>query len=75
MVYAIVEDGNVVNIAESTRQIEPNWYAVPIGSPVGIGDSYDGKFFYAPDGTLRLSPDVEQIALALEAMMGGIADA
>lgn len=75
MTYAIVEDGIVTNIADATKPIEPNWYVTPLGSAVAIGDKYQNGCFYAPDGTLRLAPDTEQIALALEAMMGGIADA
>lgn len=75
MQYAIIHDGIVTNIVVSNRPLDASWYAIPIGCPVGIGDSYLNGCFYAPDGTLRLAPDTEQIALALEAMMGGIADA
>ena len=69
MRYAIVENGIVTNIAVSNIPVEPNWYAIPIGSRVSIGDSYLNGCFYSPDGTLRMSPDAEQIYLILNAQL------
>lgn len=57
MKFAIIEDGVVVNIADSNRALATNWILIPIGSAVSIGDTYDGRLFYAPDGSVRLTPE------------------
>ena len=62
MKYAIVENGIVVNIAESNWALADNWVIIPIGSPVLICDTYDGRLFYAPDGSVRMTPEQEYAA-------------
>lgn len=57
MTYAIVENMTVVNIAEATKPIEPNWHLVPIGAAVGIGDTFNGMLFFDPNGNMRLTPE------------------
>lgn len=55
MKYAIIENDIVVNIAVSNIQIAANWIAIPIGCPVGIGDSYKEGCFYDANGNIRYS--------------------
>jgi len=69
MKYAIVENGMVLNMAESSRPLESSWVLTPIGSLVSIGDSYDGQLFFAPDGSVRMTPEqayMQQRIMALE---------
>lgn len=66
MNYAIIEDGIVVNIAVSNRQLKANWVAIPIGSPVAIGDTYKNGCFYSPEGELRLSPEMQVLQKAYQ---------
>lgn len=82
MTYAIVENGIVINIAESTKPIEPNWYAVPIGASVGIGDTCNGQMFFDPEGNIRYTPEQEQAnkliseqAAEIESLKVALADA
>lgn len=61
MRYAIVKDGKVINIAVSGHPLAADWVAVPVGCPVCIGDTYSDGVFYAPEGNMRMSPEVEMI--------------
>lgn len=67
MKYAIVENGEVINIAEGNRAINSKWIPIPVGSSVSIGDTYDGQLFYSPDGRVRMTPEQAYIAEKLEA--------
>lgn len=76
MRYAIVEDGKVTNIVISNLQMKENWFAIPIGCPAAVGDSYAGGCFYAPDGTLRITPEMRAMQEVYEAAyMEGVQDA
>ena len=76
MKYAIIENGVVVNIAVSNRQIAANWVAIPIGCPVAIGDTYASGCFYDAGGNLRLPPEMVQMqALYEKAYQEGVQDA
>ena len=45
MIYAVVKDGKVSNLAIATKPINENW--ISIGSlPVHIKDDYNGEMFY-----------------------------
>ena len=57
MVYAVIENGVVANVAESYMALGDNWQAVPIGCPVAIGDSFDGSVYRGPDGAVRLTAE------------------
>lgn len=57
MIYAVISDGRVINIAESYMALESNWQPVPTGCPVFIGDSFDGTVYRSPDGEERLTPE------------------
>ena len=61
MIYAILNEtmDTVTNIAESYMALNTNWVQVPSGSPVSIGDTYDGRMFYSLEGELRITPEVE----------------
>ena len=72
MKYAIIENGVVTNIAVSSRPLAANWAAIPVGCPVAIGDRYEAGVFYSPDGLMRTPPE---LAAAINAIMGGVADA
>lgn len=61
MRFAIVKNGIVVNIAISGHPLTAEWIAISVGCPVEIGDTYSGGVFYAPDGNMRMSPEVEMI--------------
>lgn len=78
MNYALVENGIVTNIIwlyPDGEAIFPN--AVPMNDyPVGIGDAYDGEYFYR-DGE-RILSNAEQMAAMqaeLEAAKADLADA
>lgn len=75
MNYAIIENGLVVNIAVSNRQLEANWAAIPTGCPVVIGDSYDGSVFKSPEGVMRMPPETAAVASMFDALIGGVLDA
>lgn len=57
MIYAIVKDNIVENIAESNLALDHNWIVTPFGSAVAIGDHYNNDVFYDPDGNPRLTPE------------------
>lgn len=61
MIYAVLNEtmDMVTNVAESYMALDTNWIQVLAGSPVSIGDRYDGKMFYSPEGNLRVAPEVE----------------
>ena len=70
MKYAILNNENdrsVVNIAESAYQVETLWREIPSNMPVAIGDTMgaDGAY-YAPDGSMRLSPELANLMLQFE---------
>ena len=75
MKYAIIENGIVTNIAVGLRPLTANWAAIPTGCPAAVGDRYENGCFYAPEGSLRMMPETAQVVAALEAMLGGVADA
>lgn len=45
MIYAIIENNTVVNIATSEYALNENWIFTN-DVPVCIGDTYDGESFY-----------------------------
>lgn len=57
MKYAILDGGVVINIVVSNRPLSASWVAIPIGCPAAIGDKYVNGCFYAPDETMRMSPE------------------
>lgn len=61
MIYAILNEihDTVENVAESYMALDTNWIQVPTNAPVSIGDTYDGRMFYSPEGELRVAPEVE----------------
>lgn len=59
MIYAIVEDEIVVNIAVSNHPLDDNWYLIPTRSNVSIGDAFDGVNFYDQNGKIRMPPETE----------------
>lgn len=61
MVYAIVEKGKVINIAESDIGLGNNWILVTPNTSVSIGDMYTEGKFYSPDGELKLSPELQLV--------------
>ena len=75
MVYAVIRDGVVVNIVSSYTAMGSNWQAVPVNCPVAIGDTYRDGCFYSPEGEMRMSPETAALAMAFDALMGGVADA
>ena len=79
MVYAIVKDKIVENIVESSYAMEDGWIVVPFDSQVSIGDKYEGRIFYGPDGNIRLTPEakistqkIQELETAFDALMGGV---
>lgn len=71
--YAIIEDGEVVNIATANEPLAPNWVEAPL---VKIGDFYDGTSFISPSGPtiteLRADMFKKRGAFALAAARAGI---
>lgn len=61
MIFAIVENGIVVNIAFGHAPLDQNWYLVPTGMIIDIGDTFDGNAFYDPDGNLRFTKDTSYV--------------
>lgn len=59
MIYAIVEEGKVVNVVEANGNLESNWFLTTPNSPVSIGDTFDGWNYYDADGNVRLAPDTQ----------------
>lgn len=59
MIYAVVENEIVTNVVESNIQLNANWIAVPINSPVSIGDKYINGCFYDKDDTMKQSPELQ----------------
>lgn len=70
-----MENGIVVNMAESNRPLKSSWALVPIGSLVSIGDSYDGQLFFAPDGSVRMTPEQAYMQQRIAALEEALADA
>lgn len=69
MNFAIIENNIVTNIAFSNEPLNQNWYLIPTGMLVCIGDTFDGNAFYDPDGNIRLtieSMTVKENVTALE---------
>ena len=58
MIYAIIENNIVSNIAESNHALNENWVAVPFGACVSIGSSYYNNIFYDANGEPILTPEV-----------------
>lgn len=86
MIFAIVNEGKVVNIAEGNHPLSVDWIQVDNGVPVGIGDTYDGMAFYSPEGQMRMSyvqtktqnqvdqahGQISDLETAFDALMGGV---
>ena len=71
MNYAIVENGIITNIIwlyPTNAENFPN--AVPMNDyPVGIGDTYDGEYFYRNgERILSLAEEMADMQSALEAL-------
>lgn len=68
MVYAILNKtlDKVENVAESYMALDTNWIQIPANTSVSIGDSYDGRMFYDPEGELRVTPEVEQAQIRIK---------
>lgn len=68
MKYAILDnENNVVNIAESSYQVDKSWIEIPSNTPVQIGDKLgDNRAYYDSEGNLRLSPEVQSYSEKLD---------
>lgn len=62
MRYAIVENGIVINVAVSNRPLAASWHAIPIGCPVGIGDSFNGSLYRSPNGDIRMTAEAQMLS-------------
>ena len=58
MKCAIIEDNIIINIGEidSEEDLISSDMVLIEEETAQIGDRYDGKYFYAPDGSRRYSP-------------------
>lgn len=72
MTYAIVENGVVTNIADAINQVEPNWYLIPIGARIGIGDTFNGALFFDPEGNVRFTPEQVEAYKVIQAQAAEI---
>lgn len=68
MKYAIMENGVVKNIARSNRALAANWVQLPADSPVQVGDCRRDGCFYAPDGSMRMTPEMAAAAKQIAAL-------
>ena len=68
MTYAILNEEHtmVENIAESYIALNENWIQVPANVDIYIGDIFDGKMFYDPQGKMRVSPEIEQAQIKIK---------
>ena len=74
MIYAIIENNTVSNIAESTYALDHNWVIVPFGAHVSIGDSYRNNMFYDSDGNVKFTPEAMEIKSKVDESFAQIAD-
>ena len=58
MIYAIIVDGVVVNIAVADYPVKDNWVAIN-GADVCIGDTYDGESFVHDDENLLTEEELK----------------
>ena len=86
MIFAIVNEGKVVNIAESMHPLAPDWIQVENGVGASIGDTYDGMAFYSPEGEMRMNfvnrktqnqvdqarVQITDLETAFDSLMGGV---
>ena len=59
MIYAVIENELVTNVVESNIQLDANWIAVPINSPVSIGDKYINGCFYDEYDIMKQAPELQ----------------
>ena len=86
MIFAIVNEGKVVNIVESMHPLTSDWIQIDNGVCVSIGDTYDGMVFYNPEGEMRMNfinrktqdqvdqarVQITDLETAFDALMGGV---
>ena len=58
MEYAIVKNGIVVNIVVSQKALDKDWYEIPLGLHIGVGDMFDGEDYYDANG-VKIQTDTE----------------
>ena len=55
MKFAVVHNGQVVNIVEGNHPLTPEWVEIATDVSVNIGDAHDGQAFYDKNGEMRVS--------------------
>lgn len=72
MIFAIIENNIVINIASGHAPLTSNWVLVPTGMPVYIGDTFDGTTFYDQDGNPRLAGETVYVQGNLTALQADV---
>jgi hypothetical protein len=72
MIFAIIENNIVINIASGHRPLTSNWVLVPTGMSVSIGDTFDGATFYDQDGNPRLAGETVYVQGNLTALQADV---